>query len=162
MGQITRIDDSIISYSASTDGGSSGSPIISRKNFYNVIGVHYAGIEKLNENQAHIMEEILLDIKNQYNYKHSTLSNNIKIIKNHSNYVNNIIMLKDGRLCSCSSDQKIIIYNKFYESDITIKDNANIYYHSQLSNGNIISCCKDNTLKIYKINNNDYIALVML
>ena len=104
MGQITNINDSIISYSASTDGGSSGSPIISRKNFYNVIGVHYAGIEKLNENQAHIMEIVLYDIKKKYNYKHSTLSKNSKILKAHSNYVNNIIILKDGRLCSCSSD----------------------------------------------------------
>lgn len=97
------------------------------------------------------MESILNDIKHKYYYKINTLTNNIKSLNNHSSYVNNIIILKDGRLCSCSSDQKIIIYNKNFEIEATIKDNANIYYHSQLSNYDIISCCKDNTLKIYSI-----------
>ena len=154
LGQITIIDDELIKHSASTDGGSSGSPIISRQNIYNVIGVHYGGNEK--GNRAHTISIILKDIKDKYKYKCNTLTNNIKIINKHSSYVNNIIILKDGRLCSCSSDQKIIIYNKYYESEITIEDNANIYYHNQLLNGNIISCCKNNTLKIYELNNKNY------
>ena len=151
LGQVSSIYNSLIKHSASTEGGSSGSPIISRQNINNVIGIHFLGETNLNANYAHSMESILNDIKHKYYYKINTLTNNIKSLNNHSSYVNNIIILKDGRLCSCSSDQKIIIYNKNFEIDATIKDNANIYYHSQLSNYDIISCCKDNTLKIYSI-----------
>ena len=93
------------------------------------------------------MKYILEDIKRKYYYKINDLKINKKTLNVHTNYVNNIIVLNDGRLCSCSSDQKMIIYNKNYEIDLTIKDNCNIYYHSQLNNNDLISCCKDNTLK---------------
>ena len=160
MGEIDSIQDSIIGHTASTEGGSSGSPIISRSNIYSILGIHFGGSEKLNINCAHLMKNILEDIKRQYNYKVNDLKINKKTLNDHTNYVNNIIVLNDGRLCSCSSDQKMIIYNKNYEIDLTIKDNCNIYYHSQLSNNDLISCCKDNTLKIYNLYNVNQYSLI--
>ena len=85
------------------------------------------------------------------------LQNNIRELKNHTNNVNNIIILKDGRLSSCGSDGLINIYNKQnYNVDLQIKDNCRIYYHKELSNNNIISCCYDKTLKIYENDNLKY------
>ena len=91
-------------------------------------------------------------MKNLFN--NNKLQNNIRELKNHTNNVNNIIILKDGRLSSCGYDGLINIYNKQnYNIDLQIKDNTYIYYHKELSNNNIISCCNDKTLKIYKNNN---------
>jgi len=65
--------------------------------------------------------------------------------------LNFIFSIKDGRLSSCGYDGLINIYDKQnYNIDLQIKDNCNIYYHKELSNNNIISCCSDKTLKIYK------------
>ena len=90
------------------------------------------------------------------NKKINRLENNFLTIEKHSDWVNNIIILSDGRLSSCSKDCSINIYNKDnYEVDIQIKDNKDIKYHLELSNKNIISC-GGKTLKIYEIKNNDY------
>ena len=63
LGQILKIQDSIIYHSASTERGSSGSPIINREDF-SVIGIHYGGINN-NFNTAHNIKDILDDIKSK-------------------------------------------------------------------------------------------------
>ena len=113
---------------------------------------------KLNNNFASLFnksDELINSMNNLFNI--NKLQNNIRELKNHTNNVNNIIILKDGRLSSCGSDGLINIYNKQnYNVDLQIKDNCRIYYHKQLSNNNIISCCSDKTIKIYKNNNLTY------
>jgi len=100
-------------------------------------------------------DQLINSLKNLFRI--NKLQNNIKELKNHTSNVNNIIILKDGRLSSCGSDGLINIYNKQdYNVDLQIKDNCRIYYHKQLSNNNIISCCSDKTIKIYKNNNLTY------
>ena len=95
-------------------------------------------------------------LNNIKNISNNTLQKNIRTLKYHTAVINNIILLNDGRLSSCSSDNNILIYNKnTYEIDIQIKDNCPIYYHIENKNNNIISC-SHNILKIYSINNNNY------
>jgi len=92
-------------------------------------------------------------LKNLLNF--NKLQNNIRELKNHTSSVYNIIILKDGRLSSYGDDGLINIYNrKNYNVDSQIKDNYAIYYHKELSNNNIISCCDYKTLKVYNNNNN--------
>ena len=87
-------------------------------------------------------------------FKINKLQNNLRELNNHTHNVYNLIILKDGRLSSCSYDGLINIYNKQnYNIDLQIKVNIHVYYHQELSNNNIISCCYDKTLKIYNNNN---------
>jgi len=65
-GKILSINDNIIRHSASTDNGSSGSPIIRRSENNNIIGLHY-GTAKNKYNFATIFDSILNDIKEQQN-----------------------------------------------------------------------------------------------
>ena len=96
-------------------------------------------------------EQLINSLNNLFNI--NKLQNNMRELKNHTSSVNNIIILKDGRLSSCGDDGLINIYNKInYNVDLQIKSNNPIYYHKELSNNNIISCCSDGTLKIYKNN----------
>ena len=93
-------------------------------------------------------------LKNIENINNNKLKNNTKTLKNHNREIKNVILLSDGRLSSCSYDNSIIIYNKDnYQIDNQIKDNCEINYHCELNNNNIISCCKDNTMKIYDYHN---------
>ena len=49
--------------------------------------------------------------------------NNMKTINEHSDYVNSLLLLSDGRLASCSDDKTIKIYNinNNYHCDITLE-----------------------------------------
>ena len=64
-----------------------------------------------------------------------------------------IFILKDGRFTACFIDGSINIYNKFdYKIEATIYAHKNpICYHMQLANGNILTCSKDNTIKIISL-----------
>ena len=81
-------------------------------------------------------------------------------LKYHKAKVSHIIMLKDGRLSSCSFDKKIIIYKKnTFQIDQIIEGKNSFIFHIQLSNSNIIGVhtnCNINTLEIYELNNNKY------
>ena len=139
--------------------------------------------------------------KNFKNFKiyESKISNTLS---HHSGAVNQIILLKDGRLASSSNDKKIIIYNKEnYSIELKIdKFDSEVSNIIQINNGNIIasltsgfiyilklastsyeiiqkiqahgscvrktieikdgrliSCSDDKTIKIWKLNNNQYI-----
>ena len=64
-GKILYLKDNTILHSASTEGGSSGSPIIRRSKKNSVIGLHYGGIQ--NEyNLATCFDSILDNIKEKY------------------------------------------------------------------------------------------------
>jgi len=61
-GKILSIKDNIILHNASTEGGSSGSPIIRRSKDNYIIGLHFGGYKKNKYNLATIFNEILKDI----------------------------------------------------------------------------------------------------
>ena len=93
-------------------------------------------------------------LKRIENINENKLKNNTKTLNYHNREIRNVIFLSDGRLSSCSYDNSIIIYNKNnYQIDSQIKDTCEINYHCELNNNNIISCCKDNTMKIYDYHN---------
>ena len=71
--------------------------------------------------------------------------------------ITNIIILKDGRLSSCTKDGELIIYKKRnYSIEDSIKEEkSSLYYHIQLSNTNIVTCGKKDYIHIYKLGNNN-------
>ena len=82
----------------------------------------------------------------------------IHILNTHTERVNYLISLKDGRLASCSGDYSIIIYNKFTNNpDLIIKEHSNwVYFLIQLSSGELVSCSSDKTIKLFNIKEKDY------
>ena len=91
------------------------------------------------------------------NYKPSILKNNFKILNYHTESINHLSVLKDGRLVSCSDDKSLNIYNiKSYELLLSIKEHSNgILSFTQLNNGLIITCSKDKTMKVINLVNDD-------
>ena len=81
-------------------------------------------------------------------------------LKYHKSKVSHLIILRDGRLSSCSFDKKIIIYKKYsFQIDQIIEGKNSFVFHMQLSNNNIIGVhtnCSINTLEIYELKNNKY------
>ena len=63
LGQIINIGNSIIYHTASTERGSSGSPIINKEDF-SIFGIHFGGTQNINT--AHKIKNILFDIKSKY------------------------------------------------------------------------------------------------
>ena len=72
--------------------------------------------------------------------------------------VNCLLLLKDGRITSCSGDKMIRIFNrKTYQCEETLEGHTNaVYSISQLDNGDIISCSGDKSIKIWSIHNDTY------
>ena len=152
QGNIIRIIEDRIILSASTEEGSSGSPIILRDNQYNykICGIHFGGNESKNCNFANTLNKIINDIETKANQisfdkEYLTLETNQTFL--------NIILLNDGRISGCTSDGDIIIYNKEKYDKIDLKINAFknnvIFYHAQLKNGDIVVCSK--SIKILKL-----------
>ena len=84
---------------------------------------------------------------------------NIKILHNNQGGINCLKILDDGRLAAADSKSNLIIYNKeIFKPDIIIKNNLGYLWNfTQLKNKNIAcSFYNDYTLKIIKINNNNY------
>ena len=110
-GKILKADDSNMIHNCSTEGGSSGSPIISRDSDFSIIGLHYGSYsnkkhgeksENDNFNLCSNIISIINDIKKQLNKNineakiHSEKQINIKktneikkVIQNNQNYQNN-------------------------------------------------------------------------
>ena len=130
--------------------GSVGAPIINRNNNQSIIGIHYGIVSGL----GHFMDTIFCDIKNNYNeciFKENSLKNNFQTLIIHNNFITNLILLDNNILCSCSTDGSIIFINaNNYGILGKIKEKAEIIYHTKLSNNNIILCCNNGTIKIYK------------
>ena len=121
-----------------------------------------------NYNILHNLKEVKYIVKHNQIKKYEFISKyanklinllkkgNFKTITKHTNYVDHIKILPDGRLVSCSEDGTINIYNKRnYEFEQKIKVGSGVVYIESLSNNNIIACCFDGALKIYDINNDD-------
>ena len=129
------------------------------KSNYNNIEIEYILEEdKINN----LLEEIknLGKIFSRYSYNkfNINLKIPIHILDNHTNEVVSLIVMKDGRLVSCSWDYSIIIYNKItYKPDLTIKEHKNyVLSIIELSSGFLASCSSDKTIIIYKIKGNGY------
>ena len=85
--------------------------------------------------------------------------NPIYNLQNNNSGIYWLCLLKDGRLVSCTSDRKIIIYNKNnFKSDIVIENEFNdaISFITQLSSGLLVSCCDDTKIKFFKIEELQY------
>ena len=67
FGKILSIRDNIVMHNASTDRGSSGSPIIRRSQNNYIVGLHFGGCEKEKYNIGTSFDSILNDIKEQLN-----------------------------------------------------------------------------------------------
>ena len=77
---------------------------------------------------------------------------NIHSIAVHKGIINNILLLQDGRLASCSYDNTIQIFNMTtYKSEIAIDCHYCVKYICLLPNGNLVSILDNKTLNIYHI-----------
>ena len=114
------------------------------------------------KNKNHINNKINIFKSTNKNYKPSTLKNNIKILNYHTEIINHLGILKDGRLVSCSDDSSFNIYNiNSYELQLSIKEHSNgILSFTQLNNGLIITCSKDKTMKVIKLINDDKYEII--
>ena len=75
----------------------------------------------------------------------------IRTIKTH--HINNIILLKDGRLASSSSDKTIRIYDKnTYKETITLKGHTSFveYISQDQETENLLSCSNDRSIRIWE------------
>jgi len=104
-GSILSLKDNIILHNASTDEGSSGSPIIRRSKENNIIGLHYGGI-KNQYNLATCFNSIIDNIKEQNNE-----INCIYIIDKNKTEIN---LLYDYNLDIKYSDESDEIWKKIY------------------------------------------------
>ena len=86
-----------------------------------------------------------------HNKKSNSFTNNFKILKNHTNEINHIDKLNDGRLISCSDE--LNIYKKdSYDLQLSIKEHSDsILSFTELHDKRIITCSADNTMKIIKL-----------
>ena len=91
-----------------------------------------------------------------------------KTITDHTDYVNSLLRLKDGRVASCSDDKTIRIYNPSndYHCDQVLQRHSTfISSICELIDGTIVSCSNDKSIMIgdYTINNahNDRINKVI-
>ena len=147
-GTIKRIDYNII-HTASTEHGSSGSPILSPDNL-KLIGIHKQSYKDLNENIGSFIKNILLSIKIGGNFNISKLKL-IKTIQNNY-YLKELILLNDGRPCTID----ILDNVKVYDSDnftpkISIQKANKIEDEDSLSIGNFPSlCCNEENQIIFK------------
>ena len=79
--------------------------------------------------------------------------NNFKTLNNHTQRINHLSKLKDGRLISSSDDYTVNIYKKdTFELQLSIKEHSNgVSFIKQLNNGKIITCSWDNSMNIIKL-----------
>ena len=134
LGSILEIDELDITHSISTKYGSSGSPIISSNN-WKIIGIHTMRLNNGNKNGGTFIKSILLSIEKMKNKQNINMIEEkpilnianlelIKIVKNFDTFFTEIIILKDGRLCSMDLNENIKIYNR-ENFDIEIEINNN-------------------------------------
>ena len=80
------------------------------------------------------------------------------VLNYHTNNVNCLTIMKDGRLVSGSFDSNIIIYNKkTFEPDLIIKEHKGyVLCIIQMSSGLLASSSCDHTIKLFNIKDNYY------
>ena len=182
FGSITRMNEENLLYSASTDYGSSGSPVLLLDSL-KIIGIHKER-KFSNENCGTFIKVILEwieEIKNARKInmlkelkglKELKISNLelIKVIKNDESSFREIIILKDGRLCSTDNKSNINIYNRnSFQVEIGIKYSSlpdtyiNLRNNEETSTYNNyykIGCTNDNELFFYA-KNSIFIFLIL-
>ena len=80
-----------------------------------------------------------------------------KTIQPHSSYITNIIFLNNDKIAISSLDCYIRIFNKdTFKEETFIKENSNVDWIEQIKDGTLISCPRDNTIRLYEIGNNSY------
>ena len=152
QGRILSLNQEKIIHSASTESGSSGSPIILRNKQYNykICGIHFGGDSIKEKNYACPLSSIINDLKKQVN--NIEFNDNFHTIRS-KDYFNNLIILQDGRLSVCRGDEIQIFNKNNINADLSIKikdyENRNIVYHTQLKNGLIVAC--NNPIIILKL-----------
>ena len=188
FGVIMSQNNNDIYYNASTDSGSSGSPILLLNNLQ-IIGIHKQRQTTVNLNGGTFIKDILestREMKNLNNInmleeqKELNISNLelINIIKNDDEPFREIIILKDGRLCSMDERSNIKIYNKkSYKADIEInystlpdtyiklnnwERNFINYYKLGCTNNNELFFYAKNCIFIVLINQKEYYIIQQL
>lgn len=133
----------------------------------NIMNIQYINIYKSdftlgniinNFNNYSILQNSNIDLLDIKDYK---------LIKEHKNYANSLVLLTDDRLASCSDDLTIKIFNIYnnYQCDITIniKHERGVNYICQIYNGKIIiSRSYDKSIKIWTISSGIYIIIQYL
>ena len=152
MENLKKKSDNSLIHNCFTSSGSEGAPIININNNQYIIGIHSRNNE--NFGLGNSMDIIFDDIKNNYSKylnKENTLKNNFLNLTIHNDFITNLILLDDNTLYSCSIDGNFIFINTNNLAIVgIIKENIEIIYIEKLSDNNIILCCKDGSLKIYK------------
>ena len=155
-----------IQYKCNID--SSGGPILNLLS-NKIIGIHKGCIQKndgIKYNIGTLLKYPLKEINNNnlYNNYNIELKNPIHILNDHTNIVECLTVMNDGRLVSGSRDGSIIIYNKeTYKPDIIIKEHSDtVRYIIQLSSGILASCSYDGSIKLFNIKENKYEVLQTL
>ena len=88
---------------------------------------------------------------------------NTKTIQPHTSYISNIILLQNNKLATSSLDGYIKIYNKdTFEPEISIKENSCVDWIEQIKDGTLISCPRDNTIRLYEIKDKSYNTINVL
>lgn len=104
-------------------------------------------------------------IKKEVQTKNTLTKMTLEIIKkDHSNIVNALCFLKDGRFATCSDDDKIKVFDpNTYECTLTlVGHSSSINYISTLENGLIVSGSSDDQIKIWEISETEYKCLKTL
>ena len=134
-----------------------------RENINNIIDEFEISIYKYNykDTEGIIKYYNSYNILKNYPNKKFNIDNikEIKTINAHRKYVTSLLILKDGRLASCSYDSKIKIFNikNDFHCDITIQTGHTkcISYISQLNNSKLLSC-SFKVINIWSITNSSY------
>ena len=88
---------------------------------------------------------------------------NTKTIQPHTSCISNIILLQNNKLATSSLDGYIKIYNKdTFEPEISIIENSSVDWIEQIKDGTLISCPRDNTIRLYEIKDKSYNAINVL
>ena len=82
----------------------------------------------------------------------------IKSFNDNKQYINSLLLLKDGRLAACSRDETIKIYNlQSFSCEMTLEGHSKgVSYISQLKRGKIVSCSWDKSIKVWEIKDKTY------
>ena len=184
FGTITGKNEKDIYYNASTDNGSSGSPILLLNNLQ-IIGIHKQRQNIVNLNGGTFIRDILESIKEMKNSRYINILEEqqelnisnlelINSIKCDNDYFREIIILKDGRLCSMDEKSNINIYSKInFKVEIEINYSMlpdtyinfknyeeftlyNNYYKLGCTNDNELFFYAKNCIFILLINQNEY------
>lgn len=82
----------------------------------------------------------------------------IKSFNDNKQYINSLLLLKDGRLAACSREANIKIYNlQSFTCEMTLEGHSKgVSYISQLKRGKIVSCSWDKSIKVWEIKDKTY------